>query len=110
MIDKTYLSFTRDQLRPHFVADVDGQLDYFQKSARRYHEFKDRHPETAGIPLTQAKIPRQIEKDERFWTITATKHVFDDVLLRVNILDQLLVKAYGSTPARVCIARREWIG
>ncbi|MCJ7739529.1 MAG: hypothetical protein MUQ10_19820 [Anaerolineae bacterium] len=97
VIDKTYLPFTSDELRPHFIADVDGQLGYYQKSASRYHEFMDDHPETAGIPLTQARTPRQIEKDERFWTITTTKHVFDDPL-RDSMLTQLLVKAYGSTP------------
>jgi len=97
MIDKTYLPFTCDELKPHFIADVDGQLAYFQKSASRYHEFMDSHPETAGIPITQARIPRQMEKDEKFWTITATKHVFDDPL-RNSMLVQLLVKTYGSTP------------
>ena len=55
------------------------------------------HPETSGISLTQARIPRQIEKDERFWIITATKQVFDD-LSRDRILNQLLIKAYGSPP------------
>ena len=97
VIDKTYLPFTADELRPHFIADVDGQLDYYLKSASRYREFLSQHPETAGIPLTQARIPRQIEKDERFWTVTATKRVFDDPL-RDSMLGQLLVKAYGSTP------------
>ncbi|MBW2663924.1 MAG: hypothetical protein JRD93_18585 [Deltaproteobacteria bacterium] len=97
VIDKTYLPFTGDGLRPHFIADVDGQLDYYQKSASRYHEFMADHPETVGIPITQARTPRQIEKDERFWTITATKHVFDDPL-RASMLVQLLVKAYGSIP------------
>lgn len=97
VIDKTYLPFTRDALRPHFVVDVDGQFDYYQKSANRYHEFMDNHPETSGIPLSKVKTPRQIEKDERFWTITAIKHVFDDPL-RDSILSQLLIKAYGHTP------------
>jgi len=97
VIDETYLPFTSDELRPHFIANVDRQLDYYRKSANRYHEFMDDHPETAGIPLSQARTPRQIEKDERFWTITTTKHVFDDPL-RDSILTQLLVKAYGSIP------------
>ncbi len=78
VIDKIYLPFTCDELRPHFIAEVDRQLDYYQKSASRYHEFIEEHTVTAGIPLTQARTPRQIEKDERFWTITATKRVFDD--------------------------------
>ena len=97
MIDKTYLPFTADELKPHFIADVDGQIDYYQKSACRYHKFMDDHPETVGIPLTEAKTPRQIEKDERLWTITATKNVFDHQS-RTNMLKQLLVKAFGFNP------------
>ena len=97
VLDKTYLPFTCEELIPHFITDVDGQLAYFQKSASRYHEFMGSHPETAGIPITQARIPRQIEKDERFWTITATKHIFDDPL-RNSMLVQLLERTYGSIP------------
>jgi hypothetical protein len=32
VIDKTYLPFTDDELRPHFIADVDRQLDYYQRA------------------------------------------------------------------------------
>lgn len=97
MIDETYLPFTTDELRPHFIADVDRQIDYYQKSACRYHEFMEDHPETVGISLTESKTPRQIEKDERFWTITAIKNVFDHQSC-INMLQQLLVKAFGPKP------------
>jgi len=97
MIDKTYLPFTVEELKRHFIADVDGQIDYYQTSAGRYHKFMKDHPDTAGIPLRAAKIPRQIEKDERFWTITATKNVYDHPS-RTKILTQLLTKAFGSNP------------
>ncbi|SHH73593.1 hypothetical protein [Desulfofustis glycolicus] len=97
MIDKTYLPFTAEELKPHFVADIDGQIAYYQKSADRYHRFMEEHQETAGIPLTEAKTPRQIEKDERFWTITAIKSVFDHHS-RFKILTQLLVKTFGPNP------------
>jgi len=97
MIDKKYLPFSADELKPHFIADVDGQIDYYRKSACRYHEFMVNHPKTVGIPLKEAKTPRQIEKDERFWTITATKNVFDHQS-RNNMLTQLLVKTFGSKP------------
>lgn len=71
IIDKTYLPFKEEDLRSHFVADADGHLAYYQKSAKRHHEFPDRHQSTTGIPIEQSRFARQIEKDERFWTITA---------------------------------------
>jgi len=97
VIDRTYLPFTADQLRQHFIADVEGQIEYYRKSAERYHDFMSSHEDTAGIPLTQARSPRQIEKDERFWTVTALKHAFDDPA-RDSILAALLTETYGETP------------
>ena len=97
LIDETYLPFTTEKLRPHFVGDVDGQLRYYQESASRYQEFKLSHPDARGIPLTEARVPRQIEKDERFWTITATKWIFD-APDKEALLARLLAKAYGSVP------------
>jgi len=95
IIDKTYLPFTAEQLRPHFIADVEGQLEYYQKSAARFQDFMNKHKnKTAGIPLKKAQLPRQIEKDERFWTVTALKHVFDDPK-RDSILSELLTVTYG---------------
>lgn len=96
-IDKTYFPFTAEELRPHFIADIDGHIAYFQKSASRYHDFMDAHLEVAGIPLQDAKLPRQIEKDERFWTITATKSIYDHKS-RPDMLLQLLCKAFGVAP------------
>ena len=97
MIDKTYLPFAAEELKRHFIADASGQIDYYRKSACRYHKFMDDHPDTKGIPLRVAKTPRQIEKDERFWTITATKNVFDHPS-RKEMLTQLLTKTFGSSP------------
>lgn len=97
MIDKTYLPFTAEKLGHHFTADVEEQIAYYQTSAHRYHEFMQDHPDTAGIPLAAAKTPRQIEKDEIFWTITATKNVFDHPS-RTKLLAQLLTKAFGANP------------
>jgi len=97
IIDKTYLPFTEENLRQHFIVDIDGQLEYYRKSAKRYHEFIDSHTVTAGVPLRQSKTPRQIEKDERFWTVTAIKHVFDDPS-RESMFGQLLSETYGASP------------
>jgi len=97
VIDKTYLPFTEDDLRQHFTADAEGQIDYYRKSADRYHKFLAEHQKTAGIPLTKARLSRQIEKDERFWTITALKRVFDDPS-RDSILTILLTVMFGAVP------------
>jgi hypothetical protein len=94
VIDEKYLPFTVNDLKQHFIADADRQIDYLISSARRYHEFLNNHPQLGGIPITKARTPRQIEKDERFWTISATKLVYDDPL-RESILCKLLSKAYG---------------
>ena len=97
IIDKTYLPFTEEDLRRHFVGDKKGQLEYYLKSAKRYHEFMSSGAATAGVPLSESKLPRQIEKDERFWTITAIKHVYDDPS-RAPLFEKLLRQAYGVTP------------
>ncbi|MCF7939847.1 MAG: hypothetical protein K9L68_14740 [Spirochaetales bacterium] len=97
IIDKKYLPFTAKQLRPHFNGNVDKQIEYYLKSAKQYHDFFEAHSETAGIPLTQAKQPRQIEKDERFWTVTATKNIFDHPS-RKSMLTNILIKTFGTNP------------
>ena len=97
MIDKTYLPFSTEELRPHFICDADGHISYYEKSAHRYHKFLEDYPNPVGIPITVAKNPRQIEKDERFWTITSIKNVFDDPT-RIRMLAQLLAKTFGLKP------------
>lgn len=77
MIDPIYLPFTREELRPHFTMDADRNIDDFERSARAYREFLKEHPVTTGIPISISKVPRQIEKDERFWTATSLKTIFD---------------------------------
>jgi hypothetical protein len=47
--------------------------------------------------LTKARTPRQIEKDERFWTVTALKSLFDDPG-RDSMLIELLTGVYGDAP------------
>jgi len=97
LIDSTYLPFTPEQLRSHFIIDVDGQIEYYKKSAARYHKYMVLQTKTAGIPLTKARYPRQIEKDERFWTVTALKQIFDDPA-RDSLFTKLLSETYGKTP------------
>ena len=97
VIDETYLPFTEDDLRQHFIADVDGQISYYRKSAERYHKFLAKYQNISGIPLSKARTPRQIEKDERFWTVTTLKRIFDDSS-RNSILTALLTEMFGAEP------------
>jgi hypothetical protein len=97
MIDEKYLPFTAEDLRPHFLADTEGHIRYYEASAERYHSFLETHRALTGIPLNQARTPRQIEKDERFWTVTATKRLFDSPN-RAAHLAMLLTTAFGPTP------------
>ena len=71
MIEKTYLPFTKEELYPHFTHDAKGHLKYFQDSADRYRRFLETNRDKKGIPITESRSPRQIEKDERFWTTAA---------------------------------------
>jgi hypothetical protein len=97
MIDDKYLRFTRDEMRRHFLVDAEGQIEYFEKSAKRYREFLTQNPETRGIPITASRLARQIEKDERFWTAASLKHVFDHAN-RNSVLEALLCASFGDKP------------
>lgn len=94
IIDEDYLPFCAEQIKPHFTTDANGQITYYKKSADRYHTFRNENNSTKGIPISQSKIPCQIQKDERFWTICATKKVFDHKK-RIEILKKLLSKTFG---------------
>ncbi len=97
MIDDKYLRFTRDQMKEHFLIDDERQIDYFEKSAKRYRAFLAENPDTAGIPITVARLPRQIEKDERFWTSASLKYLFDNHS-RISALESILSGAFGDKP------------
>jgi hypothetical protein len=97
VIDPNYLPYSEEDLRPHFLVDVDGHLAYYRRSAERYRRFIVENSKLAGIPLTIAKGPRQIEKDERFWIVATLKHLFDSPK-RTSALVDLLSKAYGEHP------------
>jgi hypothetical protein len=97
MIDEKYLRFTRDQMRQHFLVDAEKQIKYFQASANRYREFLQQNPKTHGISMAESKLPRQIEKDERFWTAASLKQLFD-CPNRIPALTALLSSAFGDKP------------
>lgn len=105
-IDPIYLPFGPDVLRKHFAPvagggeDVDRHLAYYATSAARYRDFGVR-PSSVGT----ARLPRQIEKDERFWVVATFLAVYycDD---RVARFSQLLSSAFREFPALAGL--RDW--
>lgn len=97
LIDDKYLPFTRDQMRQHFLVDAESQIDYFERSAERYHDFFTANFRIAGNSITNVRRARQIEKDERFWTAASLKHIFDHPR-RNTTLEVILASAFGDKP------------
>lgn len=97
VIDPVYLPFSREQLRRHFTGNADPNLLKFEKSATRYREFLQKHPDLTNITLNEAKKPRQIEKDETFWTAACLKALYEHPQFKLQ-LTKLLCQLYGATP------------
>ena len=70
MIDPTYLPFSVETLQQHFLVstadETDRHLQCYLKSAERYHNFCQEHPDRRGLPVSLTRRPCQIEKYERF--------------------------------------------
>ncbi len=104
-IERTYLPFTPDQLRTHFASTsehganevADRQLPYYLESARRYQEFMADHPDRRALPISTLRLPCQIEKDERFWTVTCLMDYYYSSE-RPARLSALLRRAFGNVP------------
>jgi hypothetical protein len=98
VIDRRYLPFSAEQLGQHFQSDGrDRHVEYYQKSAQRYHQFLQSHPNRAGVPLREAAFACQIEKDERFWTATALMSLYNSPA-RTDHFIALLSSAFGDRP------------
>lgn len=96
-IDPVYLPFTAEELARHFIGAGDQRARQFAASACAYRDFIDSQDQLQGLALDKARAPCQIEKDERFWTATALKRVFD-APDRARLLARLLARAFGATP------------
>lgn len=97
VIDPVYLPFTREQLRQHFTGSADRNLLEFEKNATRYRAFLQEHPDLTNITLNEARKPRQLEKDERFWTAACLKALYEHPQFKLR-LTELLRQLYGATP------------
>jgi len=97
IIDPLYLPYTPEEMKEHFIGQADEHVAYYVKSAERYQQFMRALDDTAGVPLSRAGLPRQIERDERFWVATSLKRLFESPA-RVELLSRLLSDTYGASP------------
>ncbi|MDY6990966.1 MAG: hypothetical protein SWQ30_23230 [Thermodesulfobacteriota bacterium] len=107
-----YLPFSESQLAPHFAdvsmgqtstANRDKHLAYYRNSLERYRAYHKESPDRKGKPLSELRMPCQMEKDERFWTAACLMTVFQSEN-RAQELISLLKKAYGDVPPITDIA------
>jgi hypothetical protein len=87
-----YLPFTEEQVKEHFIkakdSSQDSNLKYYQKSIGRYDE-NYKEEDIASI--------RQIEKDEKFWTISTLLTLRHSDTFKKD-LKRLLISVYGEKP------------
>ena len=99
MHDK-YLPFRKEELLLHFAPvgkeckPNKKQLEYYDRSIKRYEECKKKNNNILGKPLCEIKGPCQIQKDERFWTVNTLMNIYYSSN-RFNELCKLFEKAFG---------------
>ena len=105
-IHPIYLPFSVEQLRRHFAPTAEGDaqeradryLRYYLDSAERYDRFQADHAQRRqGLPLSELRRPRQIEKDERFWVVACPMEYFYSLERREH-LGALMRVCFGGTP------------
>jgi hypothetical protein len=99
-----YLPFTQEQLRDHFApagtetASAVDHLAYYLKSAQAAKDWAELP--LSGPPAevaTARKHGLQIQKDERFWVVTALMGIFH-APDRVPVLAEMLRRCLGEVP------------
>jgi hypothetical protein len=105
LMHPVYLPFTRSELERHFApvaAAPDGRhLKYFEASLQRWAEYSQGI--AAGQPPAPSvtRLARQMEKDERFWIVSALMGLFHragDGAARVEAFADLLSRAHLPPP------------
>lgn len=91
------MPYAADQLARHFIGDATRHLEQFERAAERYENFMASHRDATDVSLSVARRPRQIEQDERIWSVSALKHVFDHPQ-RDERLRTLLIGCFGRRP------------
>ena len=89
VLHQTYLPFTADQLRQHFapvagLGERDRHLQYYRASINKAKEYDELIRGGDTPTRAQTRLGRQMEKDERFWVVTALMSLYhaDDGLGR----------------------------
>ena len=104
VLHQVYLPFTEAQLREHFApvgvdkTSADRHLDYYRKSVQTARDWASTPP--SGTPTERAQAKRsglQMQKDERFWVVTALMSLFH-APDRVGALAALLRRCLGDVP------------
>ena len=97
VIDPVYMPFKPSELYPHFLVDAERQIEYYESSASRYHNFLANNRNRKGIPISKARHPCQIEKDEKFWTATTLKKLLDSPDSTESLV-KIMIQEFGSNP------------
>ena len=104
VLNEIYLPFSEEQLREHFApvgtdkTSADRHLDYYRKSVQAYRDWVTNPP--AGSPAQQAQAKKralQMQKDERFWIVTALMSIFHP-RQRLPLVAALLRRCLGDVP------------
>ncbi len=104
VIHPVYLPFTSERLMAHFADTSLGgpgpqHLQHYQASSRRALKHEARVHAGHGLPSGRQcdDLDHQVEKDERFWVVSALMSIFHD-RNRVGALTALLTEALGDRP------------
>jgi len=81
VLHQTYLPFTADQLRQHFApvagpGESDRHLQYYLASIEQARKYEGLIHRGDRPTRAQTRLGRQMEKDERFWVVTALMSLY----------------------------------
>jgi hypothetical protein len=100
VLHQTYLPFTADQLRQHFAPVTgpgkrDRHLQYYLASIEEARNYDELIRRVNAPTRAQTRRGRQMEKDERFWVVTALMSLYhaDDGSGRKGRFARLLERA-----------------
>ncbi|MFW5471054.1 hypothetical protein ACOCJ4_13535 [Knoellia sp. CPCC 206435] len=105
LMHPVYLPFTTTELEKHFApvaAAADGRhLRHFEDSLKRWAEHQERTAAGGSATSSATRLARQMEKDERFWIVSALMALFHrtaDDAARAAAFAGLLARAQVQPP------------
>ena len=94
-LHEVYLPFSKTVIKEHFMQSPDKHLQYFTDSICRYRKFEE-NSFSENDKKKNDRV-RQIEKDEKFWTLSTLLTLFYSENSKEEI-EEMLKKAYGKKP------------